>query len=225
MTKYGYIRVSTVKQANEGSSIESQREALRTFGVKDQHMIVDDGVTGSMAWDQRPQGGILLQAAKRGDTIVVTKLDRAFRSVEDCSRCLDMLERRGVDIVILNLGHEPVSKGSMASMTLKLLALLAEFERTMIAERTMEGKRMRSAQGFFLGGKPPYGFEITAENQLVEHEWRARAIAHMRDMRKNGTTYRAIRDHMAAHFAPAAVPGLNTIKRLTDSVQDVSDLI
>ena len=221
--KYGYIRVSTVKQADEGTSPESQRAAILAAGVQDKDIVTDNGVSGSTPWRERPQGGILLEVLKKGDCVVVTKLDRAFRSVEDCARCIAEFEKRGIDIVILSLGIEPVGKSAMASFMLKMFALVGEFERAMIRERTEEGKKQRHAQGFFMGGKPPFGYEITATNTLVEHPWRAQAIALMRQMRAEGKSLRAVSDAVSLRFGQR--PALTTIKRVTESKESIDDLV
>lgn len=221
--KYGYIRVSTVKQADEGTSPESQRQALIAAGVREADIVVDNGVSGSIPLRDRPQGGILLQALKKGDCMVVTKLDRAFRSVEDCARSIAEFDKRGIDIIILSLGIEPVGKSAMASFMLKMFALVGEFERAMIAERTAEGKKQRHAAGFFMGGKPPFGFQITATSTLVEEDWRAEAVATMRELRREGKSLRAISDAVSLRFGQR--PALTTIKRLAESKEDINDLV
>ncbi len=76
---YGYIRVSTVKQANEGNSLEGQQKLLMENGVMKEN-IFEDAYTGTKA--DRPQFNELLDILKEGDTLVVTKLDRFARMKE-----------------------------------------------------------------------------------------------------------------------------------------------
>ena len=135
---YGYIRVSTVKQANEGNSLEGQTKLLLENGVP-QENIFQDAYTGTKA--DRPQFNKLLNELKEGDTLVVTKLDRFARSMIEGSKIVNELIEKGVKVNVLNIGlmdNTPASK-----LIRNIFFSFAEFERDMIVERTLEGKQIK----------------------------------------------------------------------------------
>ena len=135
---YGYIRVSTVKQANEGNSLEGQTKLLLENGVP-QENIYQDAYTGTKA--DRPQFNKLLNELKEGDTLVVTKLDRFARSMIEGSKIVNDLIEKGVKVNVLNIGlmdNTPASK-----LIRNIFFSFAEFERDMIVERTLEGKQIK----------------------------------------------------------------------------------
>lgn len=135
---YGYIRVSTVKQANEGNSLEGQEKLLIENGVLKEN-IYQDTYTGTKA--DRPQFTKLLEELKEGDTLVVTKLDRFARSMIEGSKIVNELIERGVKVNVLNIGvmdNTPASK-----LIRNIFFSFAEFERDMIVERTLEGKQIK----------------------------------------------------------------------------------
>lgn len=135
---YGYIRVSTIKQANEGNSLEGQKKLLLDNGVSEAN-IYQDTYTGTKA--DRPQFKILLDKLKEGDTLVVTKLDRFARSMIEGSKIVSELIERGVKVNVLNIGimdNTPASK-----LIRNIFFSFAEFERDMIVERTLEGKQIK----------------------------------------------------------------------------------
>ena len=135
---YGYIRVSTVKQANEGNSLEGQTKLLLENGVP-QENIFQDAYTGTKA--DRPQFNKLQNELKEGDTLVVTKLDRFARSMIEGSKIVNELIEKGVKVNVLNIGlmdNTPASK-----LIRNIFFSFAEFERDMIVERTLEGKQIK----------------------------------------------------------------------------------
>lgn len=135
---YGYIRVSTVKQANEGNSLEGQEKLLIENGVLKEN-IYQDTYTGTKA--DRPQFTKLLEELKEGDTLVVTKLDRFARSMIEGSKIVTELIEKGVKVNVLNIGlmdNTPASK-----LIRNIFFSFAEFERDMIVERTLEGKQIK----------------------------------------------------------------------------------
>lgn len=143
--KFGYARVSTASQAIKGNSLEAQVEVLRNAGAED---IYKDVYTG--AAKNRPELDKLDSNLKKGDTIIITKLDRLSRSVSDGSELIQDWSQRGVKIKILNMGDHPIDDSPIGNLMLHIILAFAEFERDMIVERTQEG-RITSGK---LGGRP-----------------------------------------------------------------------
>lgn len=135
---YGYIRVSTVKQASEGNSLEGQKKLLLENGVKEEN-IYKDIYTGTKS--DRPSFNELINKLEQGDTLVVTKLDRFARSMIEGSKIVNELIDKGVRVNVLNIGvmdNTPSSK-----LIRNIFFSFAEFERDMIVERTLEGKQIK----------------------------------------------------------------------------------
>ena len=135
---YGYIRVSTIKQANDGNSLENQENLLLENGVLKEN-IYKDIYTGTKA--DRRSFNKLINKLNQGDTLVVTKLDRFARSKIEGSKIVNELIDKGVRVNVLNIGvmdNTPSSK-----LIRNIFFSFAEFERDMIVERTLEGKHIK----------------------------------------------------------------------------------
>ena len=144
---YGYARVSTKGQANDGNSLESQIEKLKDNGAD---KVYQDSFTGTKT--DRPEFTKLLNELKAGDTLVVCKLDRFARSMTQGSELVNELIEKGIKVNILNIGvmdNTPASK-----LIRNIFFSFAEFERDMIVERTQEGKAIARTKEGFKEGRP-----------------------------------------------------------------------
>jgi putative DNA-invertase from lambdoid prophage Rac len=87
MAAYGYARVSTSRQAEEGESLDVQQRTVAGYalmlGLTVDRMFVERGVSGSVPLLERAEGITLLAALKPGDVLITAKLDRMFRSALD----------------------------------------------------------------------------------------------------------------------------------------------
>ncbi len=144
---YGYARVSTKGQAKDGNSLEVQEKALRESGANE---IYVDAFTGTKT--DRPEFDKLIDKIQKGDTLIVTKLDRFARSMTQGSELVSNLIEKGIKVYILNIGvmdNTPSSK-----LIRNVFFAFAEFERDMIVERTMEGKAIAKQNPDFREGRP-----------------------------------------------------------------------
>lgn len=147
--KYGYIRVSTKKQANKGNSLEDQRNVLIGEGVLPENIFVDK-CTGTKM--DRPEFDKLLALLNRGDELVVTKIDRFARTTVEGILTVRELVDRGVRVNILNMGI--ADNTPMGKFMLTILLAVAELERDMIVERTQAGKKIaRQSEDYQEGRK------------------------------------------------------------------------
>ena len=143
--KIGYARVST-----DGQDLTAQRQALAALGVNPDRVYVDHGLTGTNR--DRPGLREALAACRRGDSLVVTKLDRLARSVPDARDIVDQLTARGVR---LNLGgsvHDPTDP--IGRLLFTTLSMIAEFEADLARARTREGMAVAKAKGRLRGKQP-----------------------------------------------------------------------
>ena len=148
--KYGYCRVSTLKQGKEGNSLEAQRELLLSAGA-DKEYIYEECFTGTKT--DRPELDKLLGEIQQGDMLIVTKLDRIARSISKGTELIERLLEMGVSVNILNLG---VLDNTAASRLVRNIFLaFAEFERDMIVERCTEGREIARQKEGYHEGRPP----------------------------------------------------------------------
>lgn len=147
MTKIriGYARCSTDKQ-----DLTAQQEALVKLGVSPERIYTDKGLTGSNR--QRPGLDQALAAVRRGDTLVVPKLDRLARSVPDAREIAEALQARGVKLALGASLYDP--EDPVGKMFFNVLATFAEFEGDLIRLRTREGMAIARAKGKLRGKQP-----------------------------------------------------------------------
>lgn len=145
---FGYARVSTKTQARDGNSLDVQMKALKEAGAE---KIYVDAFTGTKM--NRPEFEKLRQKLRKGDTLIVTKLDRLARSVSQASGLITELIDEGITINVLNLGI--LSNDSVNTLLRNILLSFAQFERDMIIQRTQEGKAVaRATDPDFHEGRP-----------------------------------------------------------------------
>jgi DNA invertase Pin-like site-specific DNA recombinase len=144
-TLVGYCRCSTDDQ-----DLTAQRDGLAGLGVSAERIYVDHGLTGTNR--DRPGLREALAACRKGDTLVVTKLDRLARSVPDARDIADELTRREVKLSIGGSVHDPTDP--VGKLLFNALAMVAEFEVDLARLRTREGLKVAKAKGRLLGKQP-----------------------------------------------------------------------
>jgi len=133
---YGYCRVSSKSQALYGSSLDSQQQAI--LAKYPTAKITIEAYSGYK--DTRPLFDELIKSLRKGDILVVTKLDRFCRSASNGINTLHYLYKVGVSFDILNMGV--VENTAMGNLLFSVLQSFAQFERDMIVERTTAGKEI-----------------------------------------------------------------------------------
>lgn len=161
-----YSRVSSLDQAGEEKvSIPTQIAAGKAIAAArgahayDVATYIDRGVSGSIALDRRPAGKELLNHANIGDCIVASKLDRIFRSASDALKTIDDFKRKGIKLIICDMGIDPVGDSPATMMFFGMLSLVAQFERERLHERVTEGRNAKRTRGGHVGGLPPFGYK------------------------------------------------------------------
>lgn len=192
-----YLRVSTVKQL-EGYGLSTQDDMCRALiGLKFAHhsyeivdVFTDGGVSGKLR--SRPEFDRMNQmiAARLIDVVVVAKLDRVGRTMEDIHRWVFDTTERGVRAITAD-GRLDSSDGTFKLM-LSVLSWMADMEHILIKERTMSGREAKLAEGKWSLGPPPFGFALEgkgADATPSKHEDEARtlelAIEYLVDLGKN----------------------------------------
>ena len=144
----GYARVSSRQQ-----STDRQEQDLLSAGVRRDDLYVDHGVSGARA--SRPQFDLAIAALERGDTFVITTLDRLGRSTQNMLAFAEHLRDRGAGLRVLNLGGGDVDTSTpMGSMLFTIMAALAQMEHEIKRERAADALSKRRQAGLPLGGRP-----------------------------------------------------------------------
>ena len=203
MSVYAYTRVSTAKQFNDGESLEAQRARIagyaQSIGAKVDSVYEERGVSGSVPFDERPKGKLLLARLQKDDAVIAFKLDRMFRSASDALKVCSELKKKGVSLNFMDLGGDVTGNG-ISRLVFTILSAVAEAERDRTRERIRDVKDHQREQGKFLGGTPPFGFCVNAQRLLEKDPLQQKAIKLMRQLRQKGMTYRAISAELAARL-------------------------
>lgn len=187
--KVGYARVSTHEQ-----DVAAQQAFLLSAGVTEDRLYTDTGFTGKNA--RRDGLHQALAAVREGDTLVVPKMDRLARNVEDTLQIVRDLTERGV---IFQMGHTTYDpRDPWSKLFLTFLAAIAEAEGGWISLRTQEGMARSSVRQKLNGRKP----SITPETDkaisraMDEGEHSVAEIAEIFRISRSGV-YRARDRHLA----------------------------
>lgn len=158
MAVYGYCRVSSTDQ-----SLTIQENALKAAGCE---VIRAEKRTGTTTVG-RVELRTLLDFARKGDTIVVTRIDRLARSVADLAGIVRDLEAKGV---ALRATEQPIDTSTAAGRCfLQMLGVFAEFETAIRRERQMEGIAKAKAAGIYKGKKASVSTEAIRELRAAGH--------------------------------------------------------
>lgn len=150
----GYVRVSTVEQADSGLGLDAQRAAITAGcarrGWRLVEVFTDAGVSGK-SLSGRPGMAAALSACDSGQAsaLMVSKLDRATRSVMDAAALLDRAAKRGWSLVALDLGID--TSTPTGELIASVMAACAQWERRAIGARTREALAAKRAAGDRLG--------------------------------------------------------------------------
>jgi len=142
MTLIGYARVSTGDQ-----SLDPQVDRLKEVGCE---QVFSDHASGKLA--RRPQLDAALAYLRKGDILVITKLDRLGRSVRNLVELADILAEREIDLRVLDQGIDTSTIGG--KLVFHIFSAIAEFERGLISERTHDGLAAARARGKKGGRRP-----------------------------------------------------------------------
>lgn len=147
----GYARVSTQLQDNA-----AQIDSLKKSGCD---TIFEEKMSGGR-WE-RPKLQELLKHIRKGDTVVVWKLDRLSRSLKDLLFIMEQIESKGAGFKSLTESIDTTT--SAGKMMIQMIGVFAEFERSMLKERSMKGLQYAREQGRIGGRKPKLKIVQTEE--------------------------------------------------------------
>lgn len=143
---FAYCRVSTSDQTTANQVLEIRNAG---FAIED-HRIVVDTVSGSVAARLRPGFAKLMDKLEPKDVLIVSKLDRLGRNAMDVRSVVEALAERDIRVHCLALGGVDLTSAA-GKMTMSVIAAVAEFERDQLVERTQSGLARARAEGKKLG--------------------------------------------------------------------------
>ncbi len=195
MKAIGYCRVSTQSQLRDGVSLEAQQERIRAWAVANEYdlgeVYVDAGISGSRA-DNRPGlQAALKDACGDGSALVVYSLSRLARSTKDALHIAEKLDKGHADLVSLTERIDTTS--AAGKLVFRILAVLSEFERDLISERTSTALAHKRALGERISRYLPYGWDLADDGvRLVKNGAEQEVISRIRERRETGWSLRAI---------------------------------
>ena len=194
MTAFGYIRVSTEGQASEGVSLEAQRAKIEAWclanDVELAGVFVDAGISEKRA-DNRPELQNALEAVtKAKGVLVVYSLSRLARSTKDTIHISEQLDRAGADLV--SLSEKLYTTSAAGKMVFRMMAVLAEFERDQVSERTRSAMQHMKSQSQRVG-QIPFGSELADDGKTLIPNVREQKIIELLELlRGSGLSYHKI---------------------------------
>ena len=178
---YGYARVSTSDQ-----NLDRQKDALKNYGID---VLYCEKMSGTKK--NRPELDKMLSIIQDGDTIVVESLSRLGRSVKNLSELMEMFNNRNIRLVSLKETID--TKSSTGRLLFTILSSLAQFERDVVVERTVEGLQAARLRGR-LGGRPKSDETVVKKAIALynKNQYTIKEITDLTGLSKS-TLYRAIK--------------------------------
>ena len=165
-----YMRVSSDKQAHEGDSIAAQRDALRKY-ARSHGMVIageylDDGISGTKADRDELQRMLSDVQAGKVDVILVTKLDRLYRSIRHYLNMMDVLDRCGVGWVAIWEHYETTTP--QGRLMINQMMSFAQYEAELTGQRIRQVQAYKVTQGEVISGSTPPGLTIKGKRLVPD---------------------------------------------------------
>jgi site-specific DNA recombinase len=199
---YGYARVSSRGQAEEGLSLEAQEARIRAYAAAKGWELTEVLVErGRSAKDlKRPEMTRLMREVRSGsvEAVIILKVDRVSRSTRDLLNLLEEFEQHktGFVSVIENID----TSSSMGRFVITLLGSLAQLEREQVGERTSFALRHARREGKAYCRTAPFGW-VRKGDSFVADTTEQRFLAAARKMRAHGLSWQAIANWLESQGA------------------------
>ncbi len=194
MTKYGYARVSS-KSQEDNSSLKGQKEQLIESGILEENILVEVGSAANEI-KNRPIFQILInQKLQEGDVLMVTKIDRCSRNTLEFLKLQDILFKRKIEFISLDLPHS--DDPGINRLIATTLSSIAEFENNRRKERQKKGIRAAQKEGKYQGRKTIIDKTLIQKVEYLKEEKNLSVI----DISKitgvsTPTIYKVLKEHL-----------------------------
>lgn len=195
MQAIGYVRVSTEGQASEGVSLEAQQARIQAWCTANGYTLlsieIDAGISGGRS-DNRPSlQRAITSACEHKAALIVYSISRLSRSTKDTIALSDRLAKSGADLVSLSERIDTTT--ASGKMYFRLMAVLGEFERDQIAERTKGALLHLKQQGKRYTRVLPFGYDVAMDGEtLLANAAEHTGIQLMHALRTDGLSLRQI---------------------------------
>lgn len=185
---YGYVRVSTKMQEEDGDSFQTQGDIIRVYAeMKGVNLLVTypETCSGATPFNKRPVMTQILDSIKNGhaNAIIVSKLDRFSRRMKDIVNTLAAFEEQKIHFFCANPEIDTTTTTGM--FTVHILGAIAQMERSIISDRVKEVMQNKKAHGHLVGSVP-FGYDTKLEGDtkvLVPNEREQALITRIKAMR------------------------------------------
>jgi DNA invertase Pin-like site-specific DNA recombinase len=219
-----YIRTST---SHQEISPQDQQERIAAYcamaGLQLVETITEQVSARSHRLYKRPEGQRIRHLTANGVCHIVTlKLDRMFRSASDCLHMVEEWEQAGIALHLVDMGGISIDTTSrMGKMLLTMLAGFAEFEASVIRERTSAAFAYKKAHSQVYK-HVPYGQRATEDGQLVPDLEEQAVITRMRAWRAEGTSYARIAAQLNEDGVPTKQGGAGWHAQTVANILDLT---
>ncbi len=185
MNILAYCRVSTV-----GQTTENQKLSIESSGFRVDQWFQDEGVSGSIPAKERPEFKRMMSVAQKGDTCLVTFIDRLGRDAEDILNTINTFKKLGIKLRVTQLDSIDVT-GTTGKLVVTILSGLAEMEKAILVERTTQGIARTRGEGVKWGAPlktTPEDMEKIFKDKregMTLHELSAKWGIHRNTLQKN----------------------------------------
>ena len=198
----GYVRVSTDEQVRNGQSLDAQKASIREWAERAHIQVIrvfeDAGISGTKLRQRPALQDALRLSCEQKSVLVVYSLSRLSRSTKDTLQIAERLDKAGADLV--SLSEQIDTTSASGKMLFRLMAVLNEFERDQISERTSASLQHMKAQGLVYS-PVPYGYRREGD-RLIPVEEELQTIEMMKDFRNLGKSYQWIATYLAEKKIP-----------------------
>ena len=203
MKVIGYVRVSTDEQVREGASLEAQKHKITawTESLDGELLFIaeDAWISGKLIRNRDGLRGAIEAACAEKAVLVIYSLSRLSRSTRDTLMLADKLDKAGADLVSLSERIDTTT--AAGKMVFRMLAVLNEFERDQISERTSAILQHKKAKGEVYS-PIPYGFRREG-NKLIEDKKEQRVVLLIQKQKVDGYSLRKIASELNNKGIPA----------------------
>lgn len=206
-----YIRVSTDRQAEEGYSIDVQKERLQAYMVsmfgsgQAVDFYIDDGFSGGSL--DRPQMQRMISDIQEQQVshVIVYKLDRLSRSQKDTLYLIeDIFLPNNVSFISVQESFNTATPFGRA--VIGILSVFAQFERENIFERTRSGMQKRVESGYWMGGgRVPFGYDYNSQKGILIPNADAEKVRKLYDLYIQGWSLQKIADTLGLKYEKLAL--------------------
>ena len=200
MKTLGYLRVSHLESLN-GTSLDTQEKRIKNYCELSEFTlsnVYQDVVSGAVEFKRRPAFTEIVDQLKRGDRLIVSRLDRLSRSTLHTLQFVNDCKSRGIEVHITDLGC--VTNGGVGQIVFNVLSCLAETERINISERIKASKFYAKKERKYLGGALEFGYSKDDSGKLIPNEKEFVILQSMMNLRTQGLGYRKIAEEILKKF-------------------------